>query len=172
VSPLLKVTWRSPVSDLSSSTRQPLSGWAIRRVRAVPVQRTETSPPSTVTVRSRIGAELTALVWLLLGGEGDRETVDVFDAEGFEVVDAEGCVVGVLDAPWSDVVVGVAVLMASGGSALMLALVTSRPARSIANQAVADTPATARSQIAATPTANRSFTRMSTLCHFQGDTTA
>ena len=129
------------------------------------MQRTETSPPSTLTVRSRTGAELTALVWLLLGGEGDRETVDVFDTEGFEVVDAEGCVVGVLDAPWSDVVVGVAVLMASGGSALLLALVTSRPARSIANHAVADTPATATSQIAAMPTAERGLITMSSLCH-------
>jgi hypothetical protein len=56
--------------------------------------------------------ELTASVWPLLGGEGDDETVDGFDAEGVGVFDAGGFVVGsVLDGPWPGVVVAVALLI-------------------------------------------------------------
>ena len=135
------------------------------------MQRTETCPPTTVTVRSRTGVELAEPVGAL-AGEGDGAMVDAFDVEGVGVFDAEGFAVGsVLDVPWSDAVLGPAELIEAGGSALTLALVTSWPARSMASQAVAETPATAASQIAVTPTTERSFTRMSTLCHFRGDTT-
>ena len=103
LSPPLKVTWTSPESDLSSSTRQPLSGWAIRRVRSAPMQRTETCPPTTVTVRSLTGVEVTEPVSVLAcegDCDGDGAPLEVFGAVGFGVVDAEGFVVGpVPDAP-------------------------------------------------------------------------
>jgi hypothetical protein len=54
----------------------------------------------------------------------------------------------------------VGVVSGGRGSELPLALVMSRPARSMANHAVADTPATAVSQIAAMPAAERMLITM------------
>ena len=89
------------------------------------MQRTETCPPATVTVRSLTGVEVTEPV-RVLADDGGGATVDGFDVEGFGVFEAEGIVVGpVLDAPWSDVVAEVAVPIEAGGSALTVAFVTS-----------------------------------------------
>jgi hypothetical protein len=116
-----------------------------------------------MTVRSRGVGEL-GVVWRggAGAGEGDgvvelAELVAVgvdFEAEGSGVDD-----VGV------ELLRGVAVstLGPSDGvtSVLESAPLMSRPARSIANQAVADTPTTVTSQIIATPRAARSFTNTS-----------
>ena len=71
VSPCWKATSTVSGPDPSTSTRQPLSGCAIRSVMTEPVQRTETCPPVTWTVRSIGVAELTGYVWLPADGEGD-----------------------------------------------------------------------------------------------------
>jgi len=67
------------------------------------MQRTETCPPTTVTVRSLTGVEVTEPVSVLAcegDCDGDGATLEVFGAVGFGVVDAEGFVVGpVPDAP-------------------------------------------------------------------------
>ena len=60
--------------------------------------------------------------------------------------------------------------MVRGDSELTVPSVMPLPARSIATQAVTDTPATAASQIITTPSAERSFTTMTPLCHFHGKT--
>jgi hypothetical protein len=56
-------------------------------------------------------------------------------------------------------------MMGAGAIVLILTLVMSRPARSMATHAVADTPTTAASQIAAIPLAERRLITMSPLCH-------
>jgi hypothetical protein len=48
--------------ELLTLTAQLLSGWAIRSMIVAPVQRTETCPPGTLTVRSREVLELGVLV--------------------------------------------------------------------------------------------------------------
>src|SRR5665648_367691 len=143
--PRLKPRSTSRGPDESTSTRQPVLGWAIRSRIVAPVQRASTCPPATLTLRS-------------LG------VADV-DAEGCEVPFAGG-------GPALGAVVAMAGLAGRELSELTPASVMSRPARSMANHAVADTPATAASQIIAMPTAERSFVNMSPLCHFRDDTPA
>jgi hypothetical protein len=67
----------------------------------------------------------------------------------------------------SGVVVGVDA--GTVGMVATLTFVMSRPARSMANQAVADTPATAASQIAAMPLAERRVITMWPLCHLPNE---
>ena len=50
--PLVKVTEICPGREVSTVTRHWLSGWATRRAITSPVQRTEISPPVTLTVWS------------------------------------------------------------------------------------------------------------------------
>src|SRR5674476_944848 len=81
-------------------------------------------------------------------------------AEGF----AEAVGLGELPAVWGS---SVGVLRGEEGKALALPSVMSRPALSMANQAVADTPPTAASQIAAPAPTERRFITMSPLCHLR-----
>jgi hypothetical protein len=73
-------------------------------------------------------------------------------------------VASVRDGRLADVVLAPAAVLDGGGrSELTLVWLTSRPAASMANHAVTDTPATATSQITAMPTARRSFSTMRSL---------
>jgi hypothetical protein len=89
-------------------------------------------------------------------GGGATESFDV--AEGRGVLVGGGAIIGVM--------------MGAGAIVLMLMLVMSRPARSMATHAVADTPTTAASQIAAMPPAERRLITMSPLCHLPDDKVA
>lgn len=91
-------------------------------------------------------------------GSGVAEGV-VANAEGVVAVAVGFGFARVLSAaPW------VGVFRGAGARVLTLALVRSRPVRSMATHAVADTPATATSQIAAMAIAERGLTTMLTLC--------
>lgn len=100
-------------------------------------------------------------------GDGNASGVAVGNASGVGVGVAEGVGVGVAVLLGSLSRVGV---LRGADSVLALAVVMSRPALSMASHAVADTPATATSQIAAMPTAERGLITMSSLCHL-GDPT-
>ena len=167
-SPCWKVTSTFAGSDPSTSTRQPLSGWAIRSVMKAPVQRTETCPPVTWTVLSIGVVELTGLAPLLDGG-GDVDPWGLVDLLGMAVAPVVAGAVVALDAEGAGVApvpvgtpfgVAFTTVEPSEGIASEVApgSLISRPARSMANHAVADTPATVTTQIIAMPTAGRSFT--------------
>jgi hypothetical protein len=86
--------------------------------------------------------------------------VGVGVAEGDGVPDGAGVAEGAGTWPLSGAEVPAAVPTGMGRSELTPAPLTSRPAWSMANHAVTDTPATAASQIVAMPTAKRSFSTM------------
>jgi len=141
-----------------------------------PVQRTETCPPVTMTVRSRGVGEL-GVVWLGGAGEGDG-VVELAELVVVGVdVEAEGAGV---DRVVVELLAGVVVPTVGPSDRVKSELesppLMSRPARSMANQAVADTPATVASQIIAMPMAERSFTNTSSpsclhlRCHRRVDT--
>jgi hypothetical protein len=173
--PLWKFTMTFPQVEVSTRTRQSLSGCAFRSLIAAPVQRTETSPPGTLTLWSTgVGAGAGAAVRPGAGRVGAcagcSVGVEVAAGAGIEAGVGACATLGV--AAGTDVAAaGVAVLPRVGvprdasGSTLALAGAMSRPARSMANQAVADTPATANIQIAAMPVAERRLVTTSSLCH-------
>jgi hypothetical protein len=104
------------------------------------------------------------------GGEADeaggvqvvvRVAWGVAAAEGWAAAVGAGVVGAVGAAPvGSGWLARVGVLSGGRGRVLPLALVMSRPARSMANHAVADTPATAMTQIAAMPATERMLITM------------
>ena len=124
-----------------TSTRQPLSGWAIRSRIVASVQRTETCPPVTVILRSRWTVDVAVSEPLTTGG--DEEVPVAWSAGERSVTGVVGVTVVPVDRELSEL----------PGAPLM-----SAPARSMATQAVAETPATVASQISAMPTAERSLT--------------
>jgi len=145
----------------------------------VPVQRTETRPPVTRMVRScGVGPGVTpCLPFAVRGGVGVCVGVGVGAGAGVVRDDGRGAgggaterfaVAGGIDG-FGGVLVGwgamVGVMTGAGAIVLILTLVMSRPARSMATHAVADTPTTAASQIAAIPLAERRLITMSPLCH-------
>ena len=125
-----------------------------------PVQRTETSQPATLMVRS-CGE---AVVVVGVAGVRAGESVGVAEGVGVatRVGDAEEVGVPSVSVGWPP---NVGVLKGARGSVLTLASVMSRPALSMANHAVADTPATAASQMVAMPTAERRLITIWSLCH-------
>jgi hypothetical protein len=98
-----------------------------------------------------VGAEVAA---------GDETAVGVGVASGFAVTAGFGFATALVG---SLPIVGV--FRDAGGSELTVATVMSRPALSMATQAVADTPTTANTHIAAMAAAERMLVTMSSLCH-------
>jgi hypothetical protein len=168
-SPVRKVTTIRRAVNESTCTRQPFSGWALRSLIVAPVQRTVTCPPATLAVRSFATAVTRGLGVVLRLGAGEGIGV----AEGVVVAEvARGLAVAV-GLGFTVVGIGclfVGVLRGTGASALTSAVVMSRPALSMATQAVADTPTTAVSQIVAAISAERRLFTMSPLCHLRGQT--
>lgn len=167
VSPCWKATSTFSGPDPSTLTRQPLSGCAIRSVMTAPVQRTETCPPVTMTVRSIGVVERTGLVWLSTDGGGDADRWGLAELLGVAVAwvvaeavvaDTEGVgVAPVLVAPPLGVALSAVGPSEGTASKVDPGSVIARPALSIATHAVADAPATVTSQISAMPAPERSF---------------
>jgi hypothetical protein len=134
-----------------------------------------------MTVRSRGVGELATVELGLDGAEVDLGglvvvAVDV-ETDGLAVVPVVPVGVGPLAMVVGVVVVGLNCDGVTGG--LASAPVMSRPARSMANHAVADTPATVTSHSIAMTSAERTFTpifitmslsRSLSLCHFRFET--
>jgi hypothetical protein len=139
---------------------------------AAPVQRTETSPPVTLMLSScGVGGAGVGVVW---GAEGIGGNAVAGGVEGGRGVAVPGCAEGLGVAGGFDGVAdiggpSVGVIIGAGGVVLALTSVMSRPARSMATHAVAETPATAASQIVAIPPAERRLITMSPLCHLRDD---
>ena len=166
--PLWKFTVTSPQLEVSTRTRQSLSGWAFRSLIEAPVQRTETSPPGTLMLWSTgvgagDGVGPGVVVRPAVGGVGACAgcRVGVEAAAGAGITTGAGVSAALAGAGAGVGAAGVGVLPGVGvprdasGSALALAGAMSRPALSMATHAVADTPATANTQIAAMPVVER-----------------
>ena len=127
-------------------------------------------------VRSRTLTGLGELVRRLRGDDGDAGLpgdTDALAAEGLWDLSGDGLVVtgaeGLRVGSWPGVVEPPNASIEPARRALTLAPVTSWPARSMATQALTDTPATATSQTVTATTTKRSFTTMATLFHFPSD---
>jgi len=131
-----------------------------------PVQRTETCPPVTLTLRADGVGKLAGLGLLLPDGAGDGERVLVVAAFVLAVVGVVASVVDAEGAGVAPVPVGTPLGVALGtvgpsegiDSVAPPGSLMSRPAWLMANQAAADTPATVTSQIIAIATTVRAFT--------------
>jgi len=173
--PVWKFTLTFPQVEVSTRTRQSLSGWAFRSLIEAPVQRTETSPSGTLMVWSTgvgagDGAGPGAVVRPAAGGVGCRVGVEVAAGAGIAVGVGVSIALAVaagagLGAVGVGVLPGVAIDRDASGSALALAGAMSRPALSMATHAVADTPVTANTQIAAMPVAERRLVTTSSPSH-------
>jgi len=181
-SPLWKLRTICAPLVVSTRTRQSFSGCAMRSLIAVPVHRAETSPPWTLMVLScgagvtgagaGAGAGTAGGVTPLWSGGRLGRGVGAAVTTGAEVAAGVGVAtdfaVG-FGLGFAGGVVGslpiVGVFRDGGGRVLTLAVVMSRPALSMATHAVADTPATANTQIAAMPAAERRLVTMGSLCH-------
>ena len=157
--------------EVSTWTRQSNWGCALRSAIESPVQRTETQPPSTTWVRScRVGGGGGAGLGVVRGVGAALGVGVATRRGGAGVADGLAAAVGF----WVAVGLGAAIVGAGSvvgtcagtvGIVATLTLVMSRPARSMANHAVADTPTTAASQIAAMPPAERRVITIWPLCH-------